>query len=155
MTCLSVCPSPGHGVVGFHSDLPVRLPFGLWHCDTTEFPPSVSKREPSLLGSGWDSFPGIPDSRGSQDRSLGFIPSGDSRLPWIWIHSLGSRLPLDHRLPWIPDYRLGFPGIPWDSGFENSKSSQVVATMYRRIPWNCYLPSVSTRFRQPKFKTQD
>jgi hypothetical protein len=64
----------------------------------------------------WDSFPlGIPDSRGS-----GFIP---------W----DPRLPLDHRLPWIPDYRLGFPGIPWDSGFENSKSSQVVATMYRRI----------------------
>ncbi len=43
----------------------------------------------------WDSFPlGIPDSRGS-----GFIP---------W----DPRLPSDHRLPWIPDYSLGFPGIP-------------------------------------------
>jgi hypothetical protein len=127
VTCLSVCPSPGHGVVGFHSDLPVWLPFGLWHCDTTEFPPSVSKREPSLLGSGWDSFPGIPDSRGF--RVWDSLP-GDPWIPslgFIAGDPLGSQTPVDSESgPWIPS--LGFNACSrgfrvWDTPAIQFKSS--------------------------------
>ena len=131
MTRLSVClivrPAPKkktrracHKAIGFHSDS-VNLLLLLFHFSSPsslENPSSSPRRprqirvpefilwEPSL---GFIPYPGIPDSRRSQDPSLG-IP--------VW-DSLGSQTPVD------PNSRLGFPWISDLEGFENSKFGQV------------------------------